>query len=145
MHACTCVRICMRGLWRICVCAYACVYVCAHMHARVVAHLHAPQRPLGTTERRRKLLGVARQVGRVPVGNAAHLATPNFLFWGIGRLSRPLPKGASRSPSGCSQPVGLLSPSRIRAYVFAYACARSREENCFGIDRQIARALAHTL
>jgi hypothetical protein len=93
------------------VCAYACAYACArsricsryaqaHMHARVGAHLHAPQRPLGTTERRRKLLGVARQVGRVPVGNADHLATPNFLFWGIGRLERPLPKGASGSPSG---------------------------------------------
>ena len=26
---------------------------------------------------------VARQVGRVPVGNAAHLATPNFIFWGV--------------------------------------------------------------
>ena len=88
-------------------------HLCAHMHARCTpvcayacelarfgAHLHAPHRPLGTTERRRKLLGVARQVGRVPVGNADHLATPNFLFWGIGRLERPLPKGASGSPSG---------------------------------------------
>ena len=86
MHAHMCVRICMahmcvRICMRICVCAYAwricvCAYACAL--ARCGAHLHAPHRPLGTTERRRKLLGLGRH-------SAAYLSAtrPSYL----GRIS----------------------------------------------------------